>query len=45
MLGMMLGSTIGVGLLTRVNVAVLRKIVIGLLLLAGLRALLKGLGI
>jgi uncharacterized membrane protein YfcA len=45
MLGMMLGSTIGVGLLTRANVAVLRKVVIGLLLLAGLRALLKGLGV
>ena len=45
MLGMMLGSTIGVGLLTRANVAILRKVVIGLLLLAGIRALLKGLGL
>jgi uncharacterized membrane protein YfcA len=45
MLGMMLGSTIGVGLLTRANVAVLRKVVIALLLLAGVRALLKGFGL
>jgi uncharacterized membrane protein YfcA len=44
MLGMMLGSAIGVGLLTRANVAILRKVVIGLLFLAGARALLKGLG-
>ena len=43
-LGMMLGSTIGVGLLSRTNVAVIRKVVIVLLLLAGVRALLKGLG-
>jgi len=45
MLGMMLGSTIGVGLLTRANVAILRRVVIGLLLLAGMRALLKGFGV
>ena len=45
MLGMMLGSTIGVGLLTRANVAVIRKVTIGLLLLAGIRALLKGFGV
>jgi uncharacterized protein len=45
MLGMMLGSTIGVGLLTRANVAVVRKVLIGLLLLAGVRALLKGVGV
>lgn len=45
MLGMMLGSTIGVGLLTRANVAILRRVVIGLLLLAGIRALLKGIGV
>jgi uncharacterized membrane protein YfcA len=45
MLGMMLGSTVGVGLLTRANVAILRKVVIGLLLLAGVRALLKGFGV
>jgi uncharacterized membrane protein YfcA len=45
MLGMMLGSAIGVGLLTRANVAILRKIVIGLLFMAGVRALLKGFGV
>jgi uncharacterized membrane protein YfcA len=45
MLGMMLGSTIGVGLLSRANAAVIRKLVIGLLLLAGVRALLRGFGI
>jgi len=44
-LGMMLGSTIGVGLLSRANVAVIRKVVIVLLLLAGVRALLKGFGV
>jgi len=44
-LGMMLGSTIGVGLLSRTNVAVIRKLVIVLLLLAGVRALLRGLGV
>jgi uncharacterized membrane protein YfcA len=44
MLGVMLGSTIGVGLLTRANVAILRKVVIGLLLVAGARALLRGFG-
>lgn len=44
-LGMMSGSTIGVGLLSRTNVAVIRKVVIVLLLLAGVRALLKGLGV
>jgi uncharacterized membrane protein YfcA len=45
MLGMMLGSAIGVGLLTRANVVILRRLVIGLLLLAGLRALLRGFGL
>jgi hypothetical protein len=45
MLGMMLGSTVGVGLLSRANVTVLRKVVVGLLLLAGIRSLLKGFGI
>ena len=45
MLGMMLGSTVGVGLLSRANVTVLRKVVVGLLLLAGIRALLKGFGV
>lgn len=44
-LGMMLGSTIGVGLLARANVTAIRRLVIGLLLLAGLRAFLKGFGI
>jgi uncharacterized membrane protein YfcA len=45
MLGMMIGSTVGVGLLSRANVAVVRKVVIALLLLAGIRALLSGLGV
>jgi hypothetical protein len=45
MLGMMLGSTIGVGLLSRANAAIVRKVVIGLLLVAGVRALLRGFGI
>ena len=45
MLGMILGSTIGVGFLTRANASILRKIVIVLLLLAGCRTLLKGLGL
>jgi hypothetical protein len=45
MLGMMLGSAIGVGLLTRANVAILRKIVIGVLFMAAVRSLLKGFGI
>ncbi len=44
-LGMMLGSTIGVGLLSRTNIAVIRKVIIVLLLLAGARALLKGFGV
>jgi len=44
-LGMMLGSTIGVGFLSSANVAVIRRIVLGLLLVAGLRALLRGLGV
>ncbi len=43
-LGMMLGSTIGVGFLSSANVAVIRRIVLGLLLLAGVRALLRGFG-
>jgi len=45
MLGMMWGSTIGVGLLSRTNAAVIRKLVVVLLLAAGIRALLKGFGI
>ena len=44
-LGMMLGSTIGVGFLSSANVAVIRRIVLGLLLVAGVRALLRGLGV
>jgi uncharacterized membrane protein YfcA len=44
-LGMMLGARIGARLLGVLNGAVIRKLVITLLLFAGLRALLKGLGI
>jgi uncharacterized protein len=44
-LGIMLGSTVGVGLLSRANVTIIRKIIVGLLFLAGIRSLLKGLGI
>jgi len=44
-IGIMLGSLVGVVLLKKVNPSVVRKIVIIMLLLAGLRALLKGLGI
>jgi len=44
-IGIMLGSLVGVRLLKRANAAVVRKVVIGMLLLAGTRALLKGLGI
>lgn len=44
-LGMMTGSTIGVGLLARANATIIRRLVIGLLLAAGTRALLKGLGL
>jgi uncharacterized protein len=44
-IGIMLGSLVGVRLLKRTNAAMVRKIVIGMLLLAGSRALLKGLGI
>lgn len=43
--GMMLGAQIGARLLTVVPAAMVRKLVIGLLLFAGLRALLKGLQI
>lgn len=43
--GIMLGSLVGVRLLKRTNAAVVRKVVIGMLLLAGSRAMLKGLGI
>ncbi|CAA6603130.1 conserved membrane hypothetical protein [Rhodospirillaceae bacterium LM-1] len=44
-IGIMLGSLVGVRLLKRTNASVVRKVVIGMLLLAGGRALLKGLGI
>jgi uncharacterized membrane protein YfcA len=44
-LGMMLGARIGAQLLGVLKGAVIRKLVITLLLFAGLRALLKGLGI
>lgn len=41
--GMMLGARIGVRLLERLDGAVIRRVVIGVLLFAGVRALLKGL--
>lgn len=44
-IGIMLGSVVGVKLLARAQAAVIRKVVITMLLLAGARALLKGLGI
>jgi uncharacterized membrane protein YfcA len=43
--GMMLGARIGARLLHVLKASVIRKMVIGLLLFAGVRALLKGLGI
>ena len=43
--GMMVGAKIGARLLDVLKGSVIRKMVIGLLLFAGLRALLKGLGI
>lgn len=43
--GMMLGARIGARLLTVLKASVVRRLVLGLLTLAGLRALLKGLGI
>jgi uncharacterized membrane protein YfcA len=43
--GVMLGAKIGVRLLRVSRPAVVRRVVIGLLLVAGLRALLKGLGV
>ena len=43
--GMMLGARIGARLLRVVKASVIRRVVIGMLLLAGARALLKGLGI
>ncbi len=44
-IGMMLGSMVGARLLTRAKTSVIRKIILSMLLLAGSRALLKGLGI
>lgn len=44
-IGMMLGAKIGARLLTVLKASVVRRLVIGLLLLSGLRALLKGLGL
>ena len=44
-IGMMLGSWAGVNILARTSAVRLRYIVIGLLLFAGIRSLLKGLGI
>jgi len=43
-LGMMLGARLGVRLLRVVKASVIRRLVIGVLLVAGLRALAKGLG-
>jgi uncharacterized membrane protein YfcA len=44
-LGMMLGARLGVRLLGRLDSQVIRKFVIGVLLFAGLRSLLKGTGL
>jgi uncharacterized membrane protein YfcA len=44
-IGIMLGSLVGVRLLKVAKASVVRQVVIGMLLLAGSRALLKGLGI
>lgn len=44
-IGVMLGSLVGVRLLKRANASVVRQVVIGMLLLAGSRAVLKGFGI
>ncbi|HEX8980836.1 MAG TPA: sulfite exporter TauE/SafE family protein [Parasulfuritortus sp.] len=44
-IGMMMGAMIGVRLLKVVKASVIRKMVIAMLLFAGVRALLKGLGI
>lgn len=45
LIGIMLGSIVGVRLLAKAKPAVIRRIVIGILLFSGGRALLKGLGI
>lgn len=44
-LGVMLGSRLGARLLTRTPAAVVRRLVIGVMLLAGARALARGLGV
>jgi uncharacterized membrane protein YfcA len=44
-IGMMIGARIGAHLLTILKASVIRKMVIGILLFAGVRTLLKGLGI
>jgi uncharacterized protein len=44
-IGMMLGAKIGAKLLRVLPAAVVRKLVLALLAFAGLRALLKGLGV
>ena len=44
-IGVMLGAKIGVRLLRVARAAVVRRVVLGLLLVAGLRALLKGMGV
>ena len=44
-IGVMLGARIGVRLLRTVSVRGVRRLVVVLLLLAGLRAFLKGLGV
>ena len=44
-LGMMLGARIGARLLDRLDGGVVRRLVIGVLLFAGIRSLLKGLGL
>lgn len=45
LVGIMLGSWVGVPILTRTRPTIIRYIVIGLLTFSGIRALLKGLGI
>jgi uncharacterized membrane protein YfcA len=44
-IGMMLGARLGAGLLDRLNATIVRRLVIVVLLFAGLRALLRGLGV
>lgn len=44
-IGMMLGALIGVRLLRVVKASAIRRLVIGLLLIAGVRALMKGIGL